>query len=64
MFLSRELTDQTLPTIGRHFGGRNHATVLHACKRTNERMQSDTEARDAVNRLRRLLGSEPTDRTR
>ena len=38
MYLSRELTDQTLPTIGRHFGGRNHATVLHAWKRTAARM--------------------------
>ena len=56
MYLSRELTDQTLPTIGRHFGGRNHATVLHACKRTSERMESEPEARDAVDNLRRRLG--------
>ena len=48
MFLSRELTDQTLPTIGRHFGGRNHATVLHACKRATERINTDAEARDTI----------------
>jgi chromosomal replication initiator protein len=36
MYLSRELTDQTLPAIGRAFGGRNHTTVMHACRRTAE----------------------------
>ena len=32
MYLSRELTGATLPTIGRAFGNRNHTTVLHACR--------------------------------
>jgi chromosomal replication initiator protein len=64
MFLSRELTDQTLPTIGRHFGGRNHATVLHACKRTSQRITTDAEARDTVEELRRKLGGEGSDRSR
>ena len=50
MFLSRELTDATLPAIGREFG-RNHTTVIHACKRTAERMAADPAAFDAVNRL-------------
>jgi chromosomal replication initiator protein len=59
MFLSRELTDQTLPTIGRHFGGRNHATVLHACKRTNERMQRDPDVRATVDTLRKRLAGGP-----
>ena len=34
MYLSRELTSDSLPTIGRAFGNRNHTTVMHACKRT------------------------------
>ena len=51
MYLSRELTDQTLPAIGRAFGGRNHTTVMHACRRTAERMAADREAFDAVRRL-------------
>ena len=38
MYLARELTDQTLPAIGRAFGGRNHTTVMHACRRTAERI--------------------------
>ena len=34
MYLARELTDESLPAIGRHFGGRDHTTVLHALRRT------------------------------
>jgi chromosomal replication initiator protein len=56
MYLARELTDQTLPAIGRAFGGRNHTTVLHACKRTAERMATDREAYDTVHRLTEQLG--------
>jgi chromosomal replication initiator protein len=56
MYLARELTDQTLPAIGREFGNRNHTTVLHACRRTAERMASDREAYEAVHRLTERLG--------
>jgi chromosomal replication initiator protein len=56
MYLARELTDQTLPAIGRAFGGRNHTTVMHACRRTAERMASDPEAYDTVRRLTEELG--------
>jgi chromosomal replication initiator protein len=56
MYLARELTDQTLPAIGRAFGNRNHTTVLHACKRTAERISSDREAYDTVRRLTEQLG--------
>jgi chromosomal replication initiator protein len=55
MYLARELTDQTLPAIGKAFGGRNHTTVLHACKRTAEKMAADPEAYDAVRRLGEVL---------
>ena len=51
MYLARELTEQTLPAIGRAFGGRNHTTVLHAYRRTAERMAADPEAYEAVRRL-------------
>jgi chromosomal replication initiator protein len=56
MYLARELTDQTLPAIGRAFGNRNHTTVLHACKRTAERIATDRDAYDAVRRLTERLG--------
>ena len=55
MYLARELTDQTLPAIGRAFGGRNHTTVLHAYRRTAERIAGDPDAFEAVRRLTESL---------
>jgi chromosomal replication initiator protein len=55
MYLSRELTDATLPVIGRAFGGRNHTTVLHACRRTSERIARDAEAHELVRSLTAAL---------
>jgi chromosomal replication initiator protein len=55
MYLARELTDQTLPAIGRAFGGRNHTTVLHAYKRTAERIAGDPDAFETVRRLTEVL---------
>jgi chromosomal replication initiator protein len=46
--LSRELTHASLPAIGAAFGGRNHATVLHACKRVAERVHSDQQIGDEL----------------
>jgi chromosomal replication initiator protein len=51
MYLSRELTDNSLPSIGRAFGDRDHTTVLHACRRTGERIASDPEAYELVRSL-------------
>jgi len=62
MYLSRELTDATLPAIGRAFGGRNHTTVLHACKRTSERIARDAEAYELVRALTERLQSPDADR--
>ena len=56
MYLARELTDATLPAIGRAFGGRNHTTVLHAYRKTAERIASDREAYETVRRLTESLG--------
>ena len=56
MYLARELTDQTLPAIGRAFGGRNHTTVMHACRRTAERIAADREAYETVRAHRAALG--------
>ena len=55
MYLTRELTGESLPAIGRHFGGRDHTTVLHACRRTSARIDSDEESREAVEKLCRTL---------
>jgi chromosomal replication initiator protein len=57
MYLARELTASSLPAIGRHFGGRDHTTVLHACRRTTSRMSADPAARTAVDNVRAELRS-------
>ncbi len=41
MYLTRELTDLSLPKIGDEFGGRDHTTVIHACDKINTDMQDD-----------------------
>jgi chromosomal replication initiator protein len=56
MYLARELTDATLPAIGRAFGGRNHTTVLHAYRKTAQRIACDREAYETVRRLTESLG--------
>jgi chromosomal replication initiator protein len=58
MYLAREHTAETLPAIGERFGGRNHTTVLHAHKRTSQRLATDPEASDIVRRLTERLTSE------
>jgi chromosomal replication initiator protein len=55
MYLARELTDDSLPAIGRHFGGRDHTTVLHAWRRTTKRLAADAGSRRTVDNLRGLL---------
>jgi chromosomal replication initiator protein len=59
MYLARELTTESLPAIGRHFGGRDHTTVLHALRRTEARIISDSSSREAVDTLRERLEQSP-----
>jgi chromosomal replication initiator protein len=61
--LARELTDSSLNKIGEAFGGRNHATVLHACKRVSERVLSDPEAASEVDSLLDSLSPRRADRS-
>jgi chromosomal replication initiator protein len=56
MFLARELTDHSLPEIGRGIGGRNHTTVLHAVNRVSATIRDDETVRNSVDNLRRHLG--------
>jgi chromosomal replication initiator protein len=56
MYLARELTDHSLPEIGRGVGGRNHATVIHAINRVGTAVRTDPALRDAVDNVRRQLG--------
>jgi chromosomal replication initiator protein len=57
MYLARELTDESLPAIGRHFGGRDHTTVMYACRRASARIDDDASVREAVEKLRATLAS-------
>ena len=56
MYLARELTEHSLPEIGRGIGGRNHTTVLHAVNRVSAAMRTDDSCANAVDNLRRRLG--------
>jgi chromosomal replication initiator protein len=56
MYLARELTEHSLPEIGRGIGGRNHSTVLHAVNRVGAAMRTDPAVRSAVDNLHRRLG--------
>ena len=58
MYLSRQLTGESLPAIGRQFGGRDHTTVMHACRRTSARIAEDESSRLAVESLCEKLDGE------
>ena len=55
MYLAKQLTSRSLPEIGRAFGGRDHTTVMHAVKRVEELMQSDSAFSEDVELLTRML---------
>jgi chromosomal replication initiator protein len=57
MSLAKELTRHSLPEIGEAFGGRDHTTVLHACRRIQELRESDTRVREDYQNLLRTLTS-------
>jgi chromosomal replication initiator protein len=42
MYLCRELTDASFPEIGRQFGGKDHTTIIHACKQINKAKEADS----------------------
>jgi chromosomal replication initiator protein len=55
MFLSRQLTELSLSAIGEAFGGRDHGTVLHACRLVKDRMEIDGNVRQTVHYLEKQL---------
>jgi chromosomal replication initiator protein len=55
MYLSRHMTESSLNTIGEAFGGRDHGTVLHACRLVKDRMEVDINVRKVVSHLEKLL---------
>jgi chromosomal replication initiator protein len=57
MALAKELTSHSLPEIGAAFGGRDHTTVLHACRKINELKESDGRIGEDYSNLWRLLST-------
>ncbi len=55
MFLSCQLTEHSLSAIGEAFGGRDHGTVLHACRLVKDRMEIDANVRQTVHYLEKQL---------
>lgn len=55
MYLSRELTDFSLPKIGYEFGGRDHTTVIHAHEKISKLLQTDQELQQHIKEIRNIL---------
>jgi chromosomal replication initiator protein len=57
MYLAKQLTQRSLPEIGRKFGGRDHTTVMHAVRKIEELTRSDRAFAEDVDVLQRMLGT-------
>lgn len=57
MALAKELTNHSLPEIGQLFGGRDHTTVLHACRKVAELKESDNKFAEDYSNLKRTLSA-------
>ena len=60
MYLTKELTEYSLPVIGRAFGGRDHTTVLHACRRVAVHIASSPVAYADIDALTLVLHQTPS----
>ncbi|GLC90121.1 chromosomal replication initiator protein DnaA [Lysinibacillus piscis] len=56
MYLSRELTDFSLPKIGEEFGGRDHTTVIHAHEKISSLLKNDAQLQQDIKHIRSMLG--------
>jgi chromosomal replication initiator protein len=63
IYLAREFTGTSLQTIGDAFGGRNHATVLHACKRVSDRVSKDQQLCEELGELKAAVTDAGNDRS-
>jgi chromosomal replication initiator protein len=52
MFLCRELTDSSYPEIGRQFGGKDHTTIIHACRQVSKAKEADTVLQTTLETLK------------
>jgi chromosomal replication initiator protein len=56
MYLAKQLTDASLPEIGRQFGGKHHTTVLHSVEKITEQRKTDKDLNRLLNKLAETLG--------
>jgi chromosomal replication initiator protein len=61
IYLTRELTDLSLPQIGRLYGGRDHSTILNSIRRIEARQAEDGDLAARIDRLRGAIHTTPTD---
>ncbi len=55
MYLCRELTDASYPEIGRHFGGKDHTTIIHACRQVAKAKETDTALHATLEMLKEQI---------
>jgi chromosomal replication initiator protein len=55
MFLSRELTSNSLPKIGAEFGGKDHTTVIHAYEKINQAITKDNQLKQDIEEIKNKL---------
>jgi chromosomal replication initiator protein len=55
MYLCRELTDASFPEIGRHFGGKDHTTIIHACKQIAKAREADSALNATLESLKEQI---------
>ncbi len=55
MYLCRELTNSSFPEIGRHFGGKDHTTIIHACKQIAKAKETDHSLRATLDSLKEQI---------
>lgn len=55
MYLSRELTDSSLPKIGQEFGGRDHTTVIHAYEKIKKQLKKNNELKETIQKITKML---------
>ena len=55
MYLCKELTEYSLPKIGKEFGGKNHSTVLYSIRKVEEKMERDSSFKILVEKIKSLI---------
>jgi chromosomal replication initiator protein len=55
MYIAKDMTNSSLKTIGIHFGGRDHSTVIHSCQAVEEFLKTDAKYKQHIDQIRRTL---------